>query len=165
MKKEKEDKRKKLTSDMKVAEASVGIGLEHTRAPQKTSLHSTNLTTGENASTTSALSSNGKGSEKSKKNNNNGNPFTPIQDQLESMNEFFSSATSKLTSEFNNESNFASPTNNLDNHKIKKLKLKLKAMKESHAFAKETGNVERAKKMEAIEELEDKIEDYYDKLD
>ena len=39
-------------------------------------------------------------------------------------------------------------------------------MKESHAFAKETGNEERAKKkMKAIEELEDKIEDYYDKLD
>ena len=39
-------------------------------------------------------------------------------------------------------------------------------MKESHAFAKETGNMERAKKkMEAIEKLEDEIEEHYDKID
>lgn len=62
------------------------------------------------------------------------------------MNEFFNSATTKLTSDFNSEADFASPTNNLDDHEIKKLNQKLKAMKESHAFAKETGNMERAKK-------------------
>ena len=85
---------------------------------------------------------------------------------MKSMNDFFSSAASKLTSDFNNESDFASSSVNLESHNIKKLKLKLKAMKESHAFAKETGNEERAKKkMKAIEELEDKIEDHHDELD
>ena len=167
MKKAKEEKRKELLNDMKKAEASVGIGLENIHTPQKTSLHSTNLSSGENASTTSALLSSGDHSNKNNSaNNDKGNPFSPIQDQMKSMNEFFSSATSKLTSDFNNEIDIASSSGNVDNHNIKKLKLKLKAMKESHAFAKETGNVERAKKkMKAIEELEDKIEDYYDKLD
>ena len=56
-----------------------------------------------------------------------------------------------MTSDFNSESTFASPFNNVDNRQIKKLKEKLKVMKESHAFAKETGNMERAKKIEAIE--------------
>ena len=35
MKQEKEEKRQKLTTGMKVAEASVGIGLGNIRAPQK----------------------------------------------------------------------------------------------------------------------------------
>ena len=66
VKNKKEEKRKKLISDMKLAEASVCIGLEHVTMPQKTSLHSTNLTTGENASTKPALLSSGKSSNEKK---------------------------------------------------------------------------------------------------
>ena len=38
---------------------------------------------------------------------------------------------------------------------MKRLKEKLKAIKEYHTFTKEIGSMERAKKMEAIEKLED----------
>ena len=81
------------------------------------------------------------------------------------MNEFFNSTITKLTSNFNSESTFAYSTEHVDNHDVKRLKNKLKAMKESHAFANETCNFERAKKMEAIEKLEDEIEECCDKVD
>ena len=62
------------------------------------------------------------------------------------MNEFFNISATKLTSDFNSESTFACSTDHVENHDVKRLKNKLKAMKESHAVAKETGNFKRAKK-------------------
>ena len=80
VKKEKEEQRLKLIPGMKVAKASVGIGLGNSHEPQKTSLDSTNTTTGENASAASDLLSARGGSEASI--NNGGDPLTSIQDQL-----------------------------------------------------------------------------------
>ena len=77
---------------------------------------------------------------------------------MKKMDDFFSSATAKLTADFNSESPavLRTESTNTDSHTITRLKKKLKTMKESYSFAKETGNVERAKsKIESIESIED----------
>ena len=79
-------------------------------------------------------------------NNTKNSPLAPTQDQLKHVNEFFNNTATKLTSAFNSESDFACSTEHVDNHDVKGLKNKLKAIKESRAFAKETGNFEGAKK-------------------
>ena len=85
---------------------------------------------------------------------------------MKSVNIFFNSATTKLISHLKSESPFACATESVDAHETNRLKSKLKATKESHAFAKETGNLERAKnKMKAVETLEDEIEACYDEVD
>ena len=101
---------------------------------------------GENACTAQALLPARGGSKASKNKSNSNNPFTPTQEQLKSMDEFFNSAATKLTSDFNRESAFASSTKNVDNHGVKRSKNKSKAMKEPRAFVKEAGNFDRAKK-------------------
>ena len=77
---------------------------------------------------------------------------------MKKMSNFFSSAIVKLTTDFNSESPAVLRTESTDtnSHTIKHLKKKLKTIKESYSFEKETGNAERAKsKMESIESIEE----------
>ena len=69
------------------------------------------------------------------------------------MKDFFNSATSKLTTEFNIEilEVLHVEITNTKSHEIKSLKKKLQTMKDSCFFAKESGKMERVKsKMESI---------------
>ena len=74
------------------------------------------------------------------------------------MDKFFNSAIGKPTANFSSESPAVLHAESTDtsSYAMKCLKKKLKIIKESHSFAKETGNAERAKsKIESIESIED----------
>ena len=81
------------------------------------------------------------------------------------MDNFFNSATTKLTADLNSESLAAlrSESTDTDSHSIKRSKKKLKTIKELSSFAKEAGNMERTKsKMVSIEHIEDQLESHCD---
>ena len=167
-KKEVDDKRQQLIINMRGAESSKGVGLDSTRlnilTPPKTSSHSANLAISENTSTIVALRSTSQSTTEDKPEHKY---FIPIQDEMKKMDEFFSSTIAKLTADFNSESptvlRAESTDTDTDSHTIMRLKKKLKTIKESYSFVKETGNKERAKsKMESIESIEDQLESYYD---
>ena len=81
---------------MQVAEASKGIGLHKASfatTPNKTSLHSTNMTLGEDPSTISASKSKGSGF---KDNSNNTTPFTSVQDNMKELNSLIKGVSTNL---------------------------------------------------------------------
>ena len=126
------------------------------RTPPKTSKHSTNLTMTDNTSTVNELVSYGGGKRKEKSTDIS---FTPIQDQLKSMNNLFDSSTAKLTAYFASESPSGLATDCVESHKIKRLKKKLETMKEIFYFGKENRNEERVKaKIKTIKSIEDQLE-------
>ena len=78
-----------------------------------------------------------------------------------------SSATTSLLDFSRNvirgENNRGSNNDNEENHKLNKLKKKLKIDRESYNFAKEIGDTDWAKvKKKIVEKLEDMIEEYFD---